>query len=139
MDIVKYTSRYESSYEIVTVNFPDGLTDRAKSAWVELADEKARELKIEFIYDYTDTGIEVEFYSKQDCEAILAAMTPDWKQALIESFNYQISMSHAVFSGELGHKYDPEGFQKDINRIASDYGLTVDEIAEVHPLVNDLS
>lgn len=138
MDIVKYTSRCESEAEIVTVNFPDVGKDRGQRSWLALADEKARELKIDFIYDYTDTGLEAEFHSKQDCNAVLAAMATEWKQILIESLGYYIDLSYAMSTGEFGGNYDLDAFQRDINHIAKDYGLTLGEIAEIHPLVNDL-
>lgn len=143
MDIIRYTSRCESGSEIVKINFPDSLSqgsrenhrDSPRATWIKLADEKARLHNISFVYDLTKDGLEVEFLSPEDADAIFNAMAPEWQQRLIESFGYLLRFTLNYY--ESPYSENPPEPESEMRYWAELYDIPLKVMLDYYPDYRD--
>lgn len=116
--------------EVISLNFPD-VTSRGtrrypmrtpRSEWVALATRKAQELGIEFRYQETGQGLDVAFLTQSDASNLLAAIQPEWQEAMLSGLTYwaRVTFRQCVIDG-----IDPT---TSIEEMAAEYAIDAEEL-----------
>jgi len=129
LDYPKYQSGTES--ELLSVEFTDSMstayepsTKTPAYAWRALAQQKANELKIEMkIKEHAPGAFSVAFLSASDCQALLTAMAPAWKETLIDAIKHYIRLDF-----EFAAETPTFSMDKQCERVMSEYDLSREDV-----------
>lgn len=129
-------SAYQSGSEpeLLTVRFSDSVTDafdrgvikNPKSAWHNLATETAKRLNIDMqIRDLEDGSLAAAFLTSKDCNRLIAAMQPDWKERLLDGLGYEVWIYSIAF-----HE-NREALDRSIEKLSEEYELDPSDFEEM--------
>lgn len=145
MNLVKSASRDESRPEVVTLKFPDWVSQGDRNAspsprntWKALAEKKGAELGVPVEVRRTDEGLSAAFLNGADADRILGAMSSEWHTRLIDSLRSQVGYAQLaarmMASGDLGEpasKSESLSWYRDgIDRLARDYDVDPQELVD---------
>jgi hypothetical protein len=136
LDFPKYQSGTEP--EVLELEFTDwGSLERhgtaASGAWCGLAQEKAEALGIDMRIEFHEPGkLSVAFLQASDCNALLAAMQPEWKQRLMDTVKWYPLLNFRLVAEEGGDlEHHIEHFMQEFNFERED----VDNMLKQHDLL----
>ena len=132
MDLIRSAYQSGSEPELLTVRFFDSVTDVSgvmkspKSAWHTLASEKAEQLGIRMqIKETAPNELSAAFLSADECNAVVAAMQPEWKDRLLDGLEYFLRLAQTVMYD------DPESWDTYIEETCQEYDFARAEVERV--------
>lgn len=127
-------SRYQSGSEpeLLVVRFSDAITDVSgcmkspKSEWKSLAKEKAEQLGIDMqIRETGSNELFAAFITAHECDAVVAAMQPEWKERLLGGLRYFVTLTQAAMFE------DPDGWEAYKQELCEEYDLAPEELDQI--------
>lgn len=143
MDLVQSPYQSGSEPELLELRFPDYLSQGEEAdarypqtpriQWKQLATEKAAELGIEFGMRNTADGLQAVFHTADDCNALVAAMQPEWHGRLMKGLQ---SVTNMETISDVAAKHQDPGSQTsyaadEAVRLGKQYGLDEDQVSDL--------